>query len=113
LQNPQTSAADEHEFRRQQRLKLGVALGRFIPSDFRNLYQWWTVLAPVILNQIFHKAGPELKDSLLGIITCRIEKIKQMVKQQSHHRFILLAGGKTMGPWIKGFQIAKQLNVHM
>jgi L-ribulose-5-phosphate 3-epimerase len=94
--------------------KLGVALWTFHTVDFpQSLSMVDSTGARYIEPNTFHKSGPALKDSLVGELSLAgIEKLKEMAKQKNLAiGSIYLAGGKTLAPWIKGFQIAKQLNV--
>src|ERR1044072_9050505 len=84
-----------------------------------------TVIFPVSLQKVdsaglkyiepntFHKAGPELKDSLiLQLSPAGIEKIKSWIKQKGLIcASIYIVGDSTIGSWKKQFDIAKQLGV--
>jgi len=94
--------------------KFGVALWTFHTVNFpESLKMVDSTGVRYIEPNTFHKAGPELKDSLVGDLSpAGVEKLKQMARA---HNFIIgslyVAGGKTLDSWIKGFQLAKELGV--
>jgi sugar phosphate isomerase/epimerase len=94
--------------------KFGVALWTFHTVNFpESLKMVDSTGVRYIEPNTFHKAGPELNDSLVGDLSpAGIEKLKAMARA---HNLIIgslyLSGGKTIEPWIKGFQLAKQLGV--
>jgi sugar phosphate isomerase/epimerase len=94
--------------------KFGVALWTFHTVNFpESLKQVDSVGVRYIEPNTFHKAGPELNDSLVGDLSpAGVEKLKQMVKL---HNLVIgslyVSGGKTLDSWIKGFELAKRLGV--
>lgn len=94
--------------------KLGIAM-----------YTFHTVSFPVAVQQVdsagiryiegmtFHKAGPELKDSLISQLSpSGIGKLKEVlaakkIKMESMY----IGGGKTVESWKKEFEIAKNFGV--
>src|SRR6478609_2364099 len=94
--------------------KFGVALWTFHTVNFpESLKMVDSVGVRYIEPNTFHKAGPELNDSLVGDLSpAGVEKLKQMAKA---HNLIIgslyVSGGKTLDSWIKGFNMAKQLGV--
>jgi len=94
--------------------KFGVALWTFHTVNFpESLKMVDSVGVRYIEPNTFHKSGPELNDTLVGDLSpAGVEKLKQMARA---HNLIIgslyVSGGKTLEPWIKGFQLAKQLGV--
>jgi len=94
--------------------KFGVALWTFHTVNFpESLKMVDSVGVRYIEPNTFHKAGPELNDSLVGDLSpAGVEKLKQMARA---HNLIIgslyVSGGKTLDSWIKGFQLAKEFGV--
>jgi sugar phosphate isomerase/epimerase len=94
--------------------KFGVALWTFHTFNFpESLAKVDSAGLTYIEPNTFHKAGPELKDSLiLQLSPAGIEKIKHLIGQKGlKAESIYIAGDSTLGSWKKQFDIAKQLGV--
>jgi L-ribulose-5-phosphate 3-epimerase len=94
--------------------KFGVALWTFHTFNFPE------ALAKVdssgltfIEPNTFHKAGPELKDSLISQLSVAgLGKLKTLIDQKGLKAgSIYIAGDTTLESWKKQFEIAKQLGV--
>jgi L-ribulose-5-phosphate 3-epimerase len=94
--------------------KLGVALWTFHTFDFPGAIARIdsSGLDYVELNT-FHRAGPELKDSLIGQLSpAGIEKLKAQLKERNLQvESVYLGGDSTFAAWKRQFDIAKQFNV--
>ncbi len=110
-QNSQTSKKpvfDPHQW------KLGVALYSFhelsLPGE---LAKADSAGVHYVEGFTFGKAGPDVKDSLLGQLSPEgIEKVKAMVKSSGlRMESIYITGGSTVEAWNKQFRLAKELNV--
>ena len=94
--------------------KLGVALWTFHTFDFpQSLAKVDSSGLGYIEPNTFHKAGPELNDSLiLQLSPAGIEKLKELItKKGLKAESIYVAGDSTILSWKKQFDIAKQLGV--
>jgi L-ribulose-5-phosphate 3-epimerase len=94
--------------------KLGVALWTFHTFDFpQSLARVDSSGLDFIEPNTFHKAGPELKDSLiLQLSPAGIEKLKELItKQGLTAESIYIAGDSTIESWKKQFDIAQQMGV--
>jgi len=94
--------------------KFGIALWTFHTVDFpQSLDKVDSAGLKYIEPNTFHKAGPELKDSVIGQLSMAgIEKIKSMIaKKGLICESLYIVGDSTMKSWIKQFDIAKQLGV--
>lgn len=92
--------------------KLGVALWTFHTFNFpQSLSKVDSAGLAYIEPNTFHKAGPELKDSLiLQLSPAGIKKIKELItKQGLKAESIYIVGDSTIESWKKQFEIAKQL----
>lgn len=94
--------------------KFGVALWTFHTFNFpQSLDKVDSAGIKYIEPNTFHKAGPELKDSLiLQLSPAGIEKLKQLVAQKGLMvKSIYIVGDSTILSWKKQFDIAKQFGV--
>ena len=94
--------------------KLGVALWTFHTVNFpESLAKADSAGLTYIEPNTFHKAGPELKDSLIMQLSAAgIEKLKALIQQKGlKAESIYIAGDSTLGSWKKQFDIARQLGV--
>ena len=94
--------------------KFGVALWTFHTVNFpESLDKVDSAGLTYIEPNTFHKAGAELKDSLLGQLSPDgIEKIKALIaKKGLRAESIYIAGDSTLASWKHQFDIAKQLGV--
>ena len=94
--------------------KLGVALWTFHTFNFpESLVKVDSSGLKYIEPNTFHKAGPELKDSLIFQLSVSgIEKLKGLIAQQGlTAESIYIVGDSTIQSWKKQFDIAKQLGV--
>ena len=94
--------------------KFGVALWTFHTVDFpESLDKVDSAGLKYIEPNTFHKAGPELKDSLiLQLSPAGIEKLKSLIAQKGLIvESIYIVGDSTINSWKKQFDIAKQLGV--
>lgn len=94
--------------------KFGVALWTFHTFNFPDaLDKVDSAGLTYIEPNTFHKAGPELKDSLiLQLSPAGIEKLKALIEQKGlKAESIYIAGDSTLESWKKQFDIAKQLGV--
>lgn len=94
--------------------KFGVALWTFHTVNFpESLNQVDSAGLKYIEPNTFHKAGPELKDSMiLQLSPAGIDKLKSMIAQKGLIcESIYIVGDNTLASWIKQFQIAKQMGV--
>ncbi|HWJ28892.1 MAG TPA: sugar phosphate isomerase/epimerase [Flavisolibacter sp.] len=94
--------------------KFGIALWTFHTVDFpESLDKVDSSGLKYIEPNTFHKAGPELKDSLiLQLSPSGIEKLKNLVAQKGLKvESIYIVGDSTIATWKKQFDIAKQFGV--
>ena len=94
--------------------KFGVALWTFHTFNFpESLDKVDSAGIKYIEPNTFHKAGPELKDSLiLQLSPAGIEKLKSLVAQKGLKvESIYIVGDSTLSSWVKQFEIAKQFGV--
>ena len=94
--------------------KLGAALWTFHTVNFpESLDKVDSAGIKFIEPNTFHKAGPELKDSLIGQLSpAGIEKLKRLIKKKGLTcESIYVVGDTTIKSWKKQFDIAKQLGV--
>lgn len=94
--------------------KLGVALWTFHTFNFpESLEKVDSAGLTYIEPNTFHKAGPDLKDSLiLQLSPAGIGKLKSMIAQKGLVcESIYIVGDSTLQSWKKQFDIAKQLGV--
>ena len=94
--------------------KFGIALWTFHTFDFpTSLAKVDSAGLKYIEPNTFHKAGPELKDSLISQLSpAGIEKLKSLVSQKGLiMKSIYIAGDSTIQSWKKQFDIAKQFGV--
>lgn len=94
--------------------KFGVALWTFHTVNFpESLDKVDSAGVKYIEPNTFHKAGPNLKDSMiLQLSPAGIEKLKSMIAQKGLTcESIYIVGDSTINSWKKQFDIAKQLGV--
>lgn len=94
--------------------KFGVALWTFHTFNFpESLDKVDSAGIKYIEPNTFHKAGPELKDSvILQLSQAGIEKLKSLIAQKGLNvESIYIVGDSTLTSWVKQFNIAKQLGV--
>lgn len=94
--------------------KFGVALWTFHTFNFpQSLDKVDSAGLKYIEPNTFHKAGPDLKDSLiLQLSPAGIDKVKSMIaRKRLLCESIYIVGDSTIGSWQKQFDIAKQLGV--
>jgi L-ribulose-5-phosphate 3-epimerase len=94
--------------------KFGVALWTFHTFNFpESLDKVDSAGIKYIEPNTFHKAGPELKDSvIMQLSVAGIDKLKSLIaKKGLSAESIYIAGDSTLASWIKQFNIAKQLGV--
>ncbi len=94
--------------------KFGIALWTFHTVDFpSSLDKVDSAGLEYIEPNTFHKAGPELKDSLIMLLSpSGIDKLKSMIdKKGLKAESIYIAGGNDLASWVKQFDIAKRLGV--
>jgi len=94
--------------------KLGSALWTFHTVNFpESLAKVDSAGLRYIEPNTFHKAGPELKDSLiLQLSSAGIEKLRLMIAEKGLIcESIYIVGDSTINSWRKQFDIAKQLGV--
>lgn len=94
--------------------KFGVALWTFHTVNFpESLDKIDSAGIKYIEPNTFHKAGPELKDSLiLQLSPAGIEKLKALIAQKGLNvESIYIVGDSTLKSWIKQFEIAKRFGV--
>jgi L-ribulose-5-phosphate 3-epimerase len=94
--------------------KFGIALWTFHTVDFpQSLKMVDSTGLKYIEPNTFHKAGPELKDSLiLQLSPAGIDKVKSMIAQNGLIcKSIYIVGDSTIGSWKKQFDIARQIGV--
>lgn len=94
--------------------KFGIALWTFHTVDFpQSLDKVDSSGLKYIEPNTFHKAGPELKDSLIMQLSpSGIEKLKNLVAQKGLKvESIYIVGDSTIASWKKQFDIAKQFGV--
>jgi L-ribulose-5-phosphate 3-epimerase len=94
--------------------KFGVALWTFHTFNFpESLDKVDSAGIKYIEPNTFHKAGPELKDSMiLQLSPAGIEKLKAMIaKKGLTAESIYIVGDSTVESWKKQFDIARQLGV--
>ena len=94
--------------------KFGIALWTFHTVDFpQSLDKVDSAGLKYIEPNTFHKAGAELKDSVIGQLSPEgIEKLKSMIAQKGLIcESLYIVGDSTMKSWVKQFDIAKQLGV--
>jgi sugar phosphate isomerase/epimerase len=94
--------------------KFGIALWTFHTVDFpQSLDKVDSAGLKYIEPNTFHKAGAELRDSVIGQLSpAGIEKLRSMIAQKGLIcESLYIVGDSTMKSWIKQFEIAKQLGV--
>lgn len=94
--------------------KFGIALWTFHTFDFpSSLDKVDSAGVKYIEPNTFHKAGPELKDSLiLQLSSSGIDKLKSLIAERGLIvESIYIAGDSTIKSWAKQFDIAKQFGV--
>jgi sugar phosphate isomerase/epimerase len=94
--------------------KFGVALWTFHTVNFpESLDKVDSSGLKYIEPNTFHKAGPELKDSLiLQLSPSGIDKLKSLIaKKGLICESIYIVGDSTLTSWVKQFEIAKQFGV--
>ena len=94
--------------------KFGIALWTFHTVDFRqSLDKVDSAGLKYIEPNTFVKAGPELKDSVIGRLSPQgIERLKAMIAQKGLIcESLYIVGDSTLKSWVKQFDIAKQLGV--
>jgi len=94
--------------------KFGIALWTFHTVNFpESLDKVDSAGLKYIEPNTFHKAGPELKDSVIGQLSPEgIEKLKSMIASKGLKcESLYIVGDSTINSWKKQFDIAKQLGV--
>src|SRR6478672_2455522 len=94
--------------------KFGIALWTFHTVDFpHSLDKVDSAGLKYIEPNTFHKAGAELKDSVIGQLSpAGIDKLKSMIAQKGLIcESLYIVGDSTLKSWVKQFDIAKQLGV--
>ena len=94
--------------------KFGVALWTFHTVDFpQSLDKVDSAGLKYIEPNTFHKAGPELKDSVIGQLSpAGIDKLKSMIaKKGLICESLYIVGDSTLKSWVRQFDIAKQFGV--
>ncbi|MEO7768250.1 MAG: hypothetical protein ABIS01_12520 [Ferruginibacter sp.] len=94
--------------------KFGVALWTFHTFNFpESLDKVDSAGLIYIEPNTFHKAGSELKDTLISKLSpAGIEKLKELItKKGLRVESLYIAGDSTLASWIHQFGIAKQLGV--
>jgi sugar phosphate isomerase/epimerase len=94
--------------------KFGAALWTFHTFNFpQSLDKVDSAGLKYIEPNTFHKAGPDLKDSVIGQLSpAGIDKIKSMIAAKGLIcESIYIVGDSTVNSWKKQFDIAKQLGV--
>ena len=94
--------------------KFGVALWTFHTFNFpESLDKVDSAGIKYIEPNTFHKAGPELKDSLiLQLSPAGIEKLKSLISKKGLKcESIYIVGDSTIDSWVKQFNIARQFGV--
>jgi L-ribulose-5-phosphate 3-epimerase len=112
--NTADNAADTATGEVSQDWKFGVALWTFHTFNFpESLAKVDSAGLTYIEPNTFHKAGPELKDSLIMQLSpAGIEKLKALIAQKGLKvESIYIAGDSTVASWKKQFDIARQLGV--
>ena len=94
--------------------KFGIALWTFHTVDFpHSLDKVDSAGLKYIEPNTFHKAGTELKDSVIGQLSpAGIDKLKSMIaKKGLICESLYIVGDSTLKSWVKQFEIAKQMGV--
>jgi len=94
--------------------KLGVALWTFHTFNFpESLDKVDSAGIKYIEPNTFHKAGPELKDSMIMQLSpAGIDKLKSLISQKGLNiESIYIVGDSSLSSWVKQFDIAKQFGV--
>jgi sugar phosphate isomerase/epimerase len=94
--------------------KFGVALWTFHTFNFpESLDKVDSAGIKYIEPNTFHKAGPDLKDSMiLQLSPAGIDKLKSLIAQKGLNvESIYIAGDSSLSSWVKQFDIAKQFGV--
>src|SRR5215510_12658273 len=94
--------------------KFGAALWTFHTFNFpESLDKVDSAGLKYIEPNTFHKAGPELKDSVIGQLSpAGIDKLKSLIAQKGLTcKSLYIVGDSTLKSWVKQFDIAKQLGV--
>jgi L-ribulose-5-phosphate 3-epimerase len=94
--------------------KFGIALWTFHTVDFpQSLDKVDSAGLKYIEPNTFHKAGAELKDSIIGQLSpAGIDKLKSLIAQKGLTcESLYIVGDSTLKSWVKQFDIAKQLGV--
>jgi sugar phosphate isomerase/epimerase len=112
--NADTNTAQSTDTANVNDWKFGAALWTFHTFNFpESLDKVDSAGIKYIEPNTFHKAGPELKDTLVGQLSpAGIEKLKGMIaKKGLTCESIYVVGDSTINSWKKQFDIAKQLGV--
>ena len=94
--------------------KFGIALWTFHTFNFpQALDKVDSAGVAYIEPNTFHKAGPELKDTVIGqLSTAGIEKLKTLISKKGLKlESLYIVGDSTIASWKKQFDIAKQFGV--
>ena len=94
--------------------KFGVALWTFHTVSFpQSLDKADSAGLKYIEPNTFHKAGSELKDSLISQLSpSGIQKLKSMIAQKGLIcESLYIVGDSTLASWVKQFEIAKEFGV--
>lgn len=92
--------------------KFGVALWTFHTFNFAEAIDKVDSAGLVYIEpNTFHKAGPELKDTLIGKLSpAGLGKLKELIgKKGLQLASIYIAGDSTLATWVHQFDIAKEL----
>lgn len=94
--------------------KFGIALWTFHTFNFPQALDKVDSAAVVYIEpNTFHKAGPELKDTVIGQLSSTgIEKLKTLISKKGLKiESLYIVGDSTIASWKKQFEIAKQFGV--
>lgn len=94
--------------------KFGVALWTFHTFNFPESLEKVDSAGLVYIEpNTFHKTGPELKDTIVGMLSPDgVQKLKSMIDAKGLKvESIYIAGDSTLASWVKQFEIAKGLGV--
>ena len=94
--------------------KFGVALWTFHTFNFPQALDKVDSAGLVYIEpNTFHKAGPELKDTVIGkLSTAGIDKLKTLISKKGLKiESLYIVGDSTIASWKKQFDIAKQFGV--
>ena len=114
VSNEATASTDSSTVNPATDWKFGVALWTFHTVDFpSSLLKSDSAGLTYIEPNTFHKSGPRLKDTIVGMLSpSGLDTLKAMIERQGlKAESIYINGDSTVASWVKQFEVAKRLGV--